>query len=85
MSHQITLNLSDEVYQPLLENAQRAGQSVEAVAQDCLANVFRAKAGYGRLRRWAGAFASDVTDAGLRHDEYLGQALLDELRGKTDA
>ena len=29
----------------------------------------------------AGTLTSDVTDIGERHDEYIGQALLKEMRG----
>ncbi len=85
MMHQITLVIPDEVYQPLLRKAQETGQPLEAVANACLAHALNPKPGWGRLRRWAGAFASGVPDAGLRHDEYLGHALLEELRGKPDA
>jgi hypothetical protein len=79
MTHQLTLELPDEVYQPLVQKAQATGQTVAAVAQECLSQALTRKAGYGRLRRWAGALASGVPDAGVRHDEYLGQALYDEL------
>ena len=85
MTHQLTLELSDEIYQPLTEKAKASGQTGEAAAQEYLAVALSQMPGYGRLRRWAGFFDSGVPDAGLRHDEYIGQALLDELRGKSDA
>lgn len=34
------------------------------------------------LLQLAGAIESDVTDAGERHDAYLGQTLADELHGR---
>ena len=34
-----------------------------------------------RLLRWVGAFESSVPDAAQRHDDYLGQALYEELKG----
>jgi predicted DNA-binding antitoxin AbrB/MazE fold protein len=34
------------------------------------------------LLRLAGTIESDVTDAADRHDQYLGQALADELHGR---
>jgi hypothetical protein len=40
---------------------------------------------YGGLRGLAGCLDSGVPDAGLRHDEYLGEALEEELRGNSDA
>lgn len=94
MTHQLMLEIPDEVYQPLLYKAQEMGQSIEAVAGACLAQsvVSSANATAGenalpgnRLRKWAGAFASGVPDLATRHHEYLGQALSDELQGRKDA
>ena len=79
MTHQITLAIPDEVYQPLLRQAHETGQPLESLACDCIAEAVSALIPGGRLRRWAGAWASNVPDASLRHDEYLGQALSDEL------
>jgi hypothetical protein len=85
MTHQLRLEIPDEVYQPLLQKAQATGQTVEAVAGECLADSLRSVAPGSRLRRWAGAFASGLPDLATRHHEYLGQALYDELQGKKDA
>jgi hypothetical protein len=75
MVHQLKLEVPDEVYQPLLQQAQATGQTVEAVAQACLAQALQSPAPGSRLRRWVGAHASQVPDTSIRHDEYLGQAL----------
>ena len=86
MPHQLSLSIPDEVYEPLQRRAEAKAQTVEALAGECLARAAEEddpRPGAG-LRRWAGAFASGVTDAGERHDEYLGQALYDEMTGKTD-
>lgn len=40
---------------------------------------------YGTLRRLAGCLDSGLPDAGSRHDDYIGDALEDELRGNADA
>jgi hypothetical protein len=85
MTHQLTLEIPEEVYQPLLQQARASGQTIEEVVQACLATSVQGAAPGSRLRRWAGAFASGVTDAATRHHEYLGQALDDELQGKKDA
>lgn len=85
MSHELTLELPDEVYRPLAERAQSTGQSVEATAQACIVQALGRHSGYGRVRKWAGAFSSGVTDAGQRHDDYIGDALVDELRGRPHA
>lgn len=79
MTHQITLAIPDEVYQPLLRQAHATGQPLEAIAGACIADAVSALTPGSRLRRWTGAWASKVPDASLRHDEYLGQVLGDEL------
>jgi hypothetical protein len=85
MTHPITIELPDEVYQPLARKAQELGQTVEAVASSCLAQSVQAELPGSRLRRWAGAFASGIPDAASRHHDHLGQALHDELQGNRDA
>ena len=83
MTHPITLDIPDEVFQPLLRLAQEKGQTVETIANACLAESVAPLPG-GRLRRWIGASSSNIPDASLRHDDYLGQAILDEMQGKAD-
>jgi len=83
VTHQLTLEIPDEVYQPLLQEAKEKGQSVEAVAQECVAEAVRKRVPENAHRRWIGAFESEVPDAAERHHEYLGQALHDEMQGRT--
>ena len=85
MTHQLTLELPDEVYQPLARKAQAVGQSVEVVAQACLTESIRRELPGSRLGKWAGAFDSGLPDVATRHHEYLGKALYDELQGMKDA
>ena len=85
MTHQLTLELTDEEYQPLARQAEATGRTVEAVAKECLAAVVPAGTPGSRLRRWAGAFDSGLPDVATRHHEYLGQAIHDELRDPKDA
>ena len=84
MTHPVTLEIPDDVFQPLLRIAQANHQTIESVANACLAESAQAAPG-SRLRRWIGASSSGVADASLRHDDYLGQAILDEMQGKGDA
>lgn len=79
MTHTITIQLPDEVYLPLAERAQQSGQSVEALAKNVIASAVSPASHAERKRDWIGAWASNVVDAGERHDEYLGKALFDEL------
>ena len=84
MSHQLTLDLPDEVYLPLLRKAEEAGQPLPSLVGDWLARAIRDPRPAGRFRNWAGAFASDVPDAASRHRDYLGRALLDDSPGEPD-
>jgi hypothetical protein len=84
MSRQLTLDLPDEVYQDLLLKAEQAGLPLESLVGDWLAQAVRDPQPAGRLRSWAGAFASGVPDAASRHRDYLGQAYLDGLQGQPD-
>lgn len=84
MSHQLVLELPDEVYRPLVQKAQDAGQTVEVLAQNCLAVSVQSEAPGSRLRKWAGAFESGLPDIASRHHEYLGDALYSELQGNKD-
>ena len=84
MIHRITLAVPDEIYQPLLQKAQESGRSLEEAAADCLAQALQSPAPGDRLRPWIGAWASGVPDASIRHDDYLGEALHDELQNHRD-
>ncbi len=79
MAHQLTLEIPDEVFQRLLARAQATGQTVAAVATACLSDAIAPSAPGARLLPLEGFWASHVPDGGLRHDEYLGQALYEEL------
>ena len=79
---QIVVELPDELYQPLVQQAQEAGKKPEEFITEWLSRVVRLK--QDPLRRWAGAFASGIPDAALRHHEYLGKAILVEDQDKRD-
>jgi hypothetical protein len=80
MTHQLTIEVSEEVFKPLLDKATASGRSPEAVASDLVAQGVFPQPGE-LLRRWAGAINSGIPDVAERHDEYLGQNLYDELKG----
>ena len=74
----LTIEVSDELLQRLRQVAERRGKTAEAVAAEYLAGLTSGLAA-GTVRRWAGSWASNVPDASLRHDDYLGQALHRQL------
>jgi hypothetical protein len=84
MSHQLTLDLPDEVYLSLLRKAEEAGQPLPSLVGDWLAQAVREPRLSGQFRSWAGAFASNVPDAASKHRDYLGRALLDDLPEESD-
>lgn len=82
MSHQLTIDVPDEVYQPLFAKAEAAGQTAESLALELVAKGIAPITRGELLRKWFGAFDSGISDAAERHDDYIGQALYDELQGK---
>jgi hypothetical protein len=80
MTHTLILEVPDEVFVPLAKTAQETGATLEKLAVEWLAAASR-KGEDDPLEEWIGAFASTVPDWADQHDKYIGQALMDELRG----
>ena len=78
MEHTLILKVPDEVYEPLAKKAKEAGQSPERLVAQWLANAIRSLT-EDPLLQLAGFFESDVKDVSSRHDEYIGQGLMQEL------
>jgi hypothetical protein len=84
MSTTLTIEVPEELFRRLQSEAAQLGKTPEALAAEYLSTLVPAASGVG-LRRWAGALASGVSDASVRHDEYLGQALYEEFgEGRSD-
>ena len=80
MGHLLTLDIPDALYGPLQQQAQQAGKTPEeAVLAWLMSTVQRLTD--DPLLQLAGSFASPVTDVSDRHDVYIGQSLMEELRG----
>lgn len=80
MTHQLMIEIPDEVYQPLVLRAREAGRSPESLAGDLVAQGVQPPGMSSDLRQWAGSITSGVPDVAERHDEYLGQAQHKQLR-----
>ena len=76
------IDIADDVYQPLLERAQAVGRTPESLVSELISRSVNPPKPGELLRRWIGAIDSGVSDVAERHDEYIGQALYDELHGK---
>ena len=81
MAATLTIEMPDELFEQLQRQARDKSTTPEALAAEYLATMVSSHS-HDRLRRWAGSLASGVTDASLRHDDYIGQALYEELGGK---
>jgi hypothetical protein len=79
MHHTLTLQLPDKVYAALTDQAKRQGRSLEDLIAAGLAKA--AESSQDPLLRWSGFIQCGPADVAERHDHYLGQAILEELRG----
>lgn len=76
MSKTLSIELPDEVYQTLLQTAERSGQSPEAIVLQWIVNQHQSQAS-DPLDAFIGAFKTDIPDWTNRHDEYLSASLLE--------
>ncbi len=83
MARTLTVTISDEDYQRLLQRATQAGRSPEALVEVWLVSALQPIA-KDPLIQLSGSIQADVTDVSERHDDYIGQALYDEMRGRQD-
>ena len=80
MAATLTVSISERVLAYLQQRAIAEQTTPEAVAAQQLDRAVPPTSEF--LRKWIGAFSSGVTDASIRHDEYIGQALFEELTGE---
>jgi hypothetical protein len=84
MAHKLTLEIPDDVYKLLCHEANEVQSAPEELATEWLIATIQ-RIGNDPLMQLAGTFESEVTDAGERHDYYIGQALMQETRdGDSD-
>ena len=83
MTHSLTLEVPENIYQPLAEEAEAKGRKVEEIALERLAKDESAKI-EDPFEKFIGAFYSGGMDWANRHDEYLGENLMRELRGENE-
>ncbi len=74
MSHQLILDVPNEVYDPLARTAKQTGATPEQLAVDWLAAISR-HAARDPVEKWIGAIPSNVPDWSDQHDKYLGEGL----------
>ncbi len=83
MTYLLTLEVPENIYQPLVEEAEAKGRKVEEIALERLVNG-EPKQVEDPFEKFIGAFDSKGLDWANRHDEYLGENLMRELRGENE-
>ncbi len=81
MSHTLTLELPDEIYEPLAEAATQLGCHASDVALRWLAKQARAR-GVDPLRAFIGTFQSAEPGWTDRHHELSADLAEDKMRGR---
>jgi hypothetical protein len=79
MGHALTLDLPEDVYQGLIQQAEQTGQPPETVAVQLLAIATQHRVD-DPLEQFIGAFHSHAVNWADQHDAYLGKA----ARGSMD-
>lgn len=72
--HTLTLELPDDVYEPLLHQAQRSASTPEALLTQWAIQAVQPMP-EDPLLQLLGSIEGDVSDVSARHDEYLGCSL----------
>lgn len=79
MRHTIVIDLPEEVFEPLVKSADRTGKTPEETALRWLQDAAR-RSSEDPVERFIGSLSSTVPDWADRHDKYLGDALVQEVR-----
>ncbi len=83
MTHSIVLEVPENIYQAIVEEAEAKGRKIEEIALERLA-VKKPKQTADPLDKFIGSFDSKGMDWARRHDEYLGENLMRELRDEYE-
>lgn len=72
--HTLTLELPDDIYEPLLHQAQRSASTPEALLTQWAIKAVQ-PVPEDPLLKLLGSIEGNVCDVSARHDEYLGLSL----------
>ncbi len=73
--HTLTLELPDDIYEPLLHKAQRSASTPEALLTRWAIEAVQPVPD-DPLLKLLGSIEGDVSDVSAKHDDYLGRSLL---------
>lgn len=74
MTHQLILNVPEDVYESLADSAKRLGETPEKLALDWIEAIGR-HAARDPVEGFIGAFHGSTADWADRHDDYLSAPL----------
>ena len=80
MSHTLTLDLPDELFTFLEKTAKKTGQLPETIAVQWLNSVTE-HIFDDPVEQFIGAIKSPVHDWADSHDQYLGNVIMEEVKG----
>lgn len=81
MGHPLLLNVPDDIYNLLSHTAEQTNQPLEELAVEWLVRGGRVIKP-DPLDKWIGAFDGGMPDWADRHDEFIGQSLMDDHESK---
>lgn len=84
MTHSLTLEVPENIYQSLAEKASKNGKKIEEIALEKLADGDGSSIVEDPFDKFIGAFESGIPDLAANHDKYIGEALIRELRGEAE-
>ena len=82
MGHTLTLDVPEDVYRSLIQQAEQTGQSPEDIAVQLLATATQHRID-DPLEQFIGVFRSQDADWADQHDAYLGKAVQDSMDPAT--
>jgi hypothetical protein len=82
MGHTLTLDVPENVYESLRQQAEHTSQSLEALAVQLLATAIQHPVD-DPLEQFIGAFSSQGASWVDHHDAYLGKAVRDTMGRKV--
>ena len=83
MGHTLTLEMPEEMYEPLAKTAKQTGQTPEELAAQWLMTAIRSAID-DPVEKFIGAFSSNTSDWADEHDKYLGQTLRERVGKDKD-
>ena len=82
MSHALTIEVPDDIYEPLKRTASKNGQSSEVLVTHWISTVIQQLTN-DPLEQFIGALRSQDSDWADHLDQYVGKALADTMQTKT--